>query len=150
MGNRNEATTAVRAARKVAIRYSRITRPMLPEPVLARAREAITSRNTSTGATARRAPTNRLPSSVSTPMPGAKIPSAAPMIRPQMMRLTKLISFHFCSNAFTAPSLPLLLRGPSVPARRLSAADSFPAGNFCFKDTCPMIVDRPGKVNAQK
>ena len=90
-----QAITATTAARNVPIRYRITTRPMvLPPPSLPQARAAITRKNTSTGAIAFRALTNRVPRMPIPVTPGTARPRIAPTIKPQIIRFTKLMLFH--------------------------------------------------------
>ena len=96
-GNMKDAITAVTAAANVPSRYSTTTRPMLlPAPSLPFASAPITRKNTSTGAIAFKAFTNRLPRIAIGAAWGTATPRIAPIIRPQIIRFTKLILFHFC------------------------------------------------------
>ncbi len=106
---------AINAARKVLAIYNTITVLILaPAPPLEFARELITSTNTSTGATARRAPTNMVPNQDTIVNCGTASPRTAPTAIPITILKIKLILHHFSKSFFIIlPPYPYILFGKS-------------------------------------
>jgi len=82
--------------------------PMFDAPPPALAKEAITRKNTKSGATALRAPTNKSPKILITVNCGTTSPRMIPRIKPTMIRLTRLILFHFVSKFFMSSLADIL------------------------------------------
>ena len=105
MGNRKLPITATTAAKNVATTYNTMMVFIEPSP-LALASELNTRKNTRTGATERRALTNRsprVPIQLMGEVPsilGNIMPSTAPNTRKTRMRLIKLMLSHFLQSSF--------------------------------------------------
>ena len=124
-GNKKLASTAIRPARKVPARYSTMMDFMLVRwPCLWWQRAEATRKNTSMGATAFRAPTNRSPRMV---MPerlfGATRASRMPTARPRQICLTRLMRFQL-SRIFFKTSTSFLFGG-RAPAFSIPIPFSF-------------------------
>ena len=109
MGKRRLATTAQAAATTLPTMYrtTMIFRLVFwPFPMWHR--ELMTRKNTRIGAIPRSAPTNRSPRMEMPEAWGMVSPRMMPTIRPQMIRLTRLMLFHFLITFLTV-SIPLSL-----------------------------------------
>ena len=140
MGNRKLPITATPAARKVVSIYRTTTvRKRLPMPTLALAREAMTSTNTSTGATAFSAPTKMSPRMVRMVRLGATTPRTAPRIRPTRMRRIREMHCQRLTIAF-------ILRFPFSYGGAGAGRCPRPPCHFCrsYKDRRTAFSPTPG------
>ena len=140
MGNRKLPITATPAARKVVSIYRTTTvRKRLPMPTLALAREAMTSTNTSTGATAFSAPTKMSPRMVRMVRLGATTPRTAPRIRPTRMRRIREMPCQRLTIAF-------ILRFPFSYGGAGAGRCPRPPCHFCrsYKDRRTAFSPTPG------